>query len=261
MKNIKHILILFLSLFIFSCNNDDDSQPVVAKEYFPTKITTSYPTYPSGNGETNILYDNQNRISKLVYINDPNTFTLDLTYSTANLVTSILVTKNTPTVNTVTNYIFSYTNNFVSQLIKSSPSGIESFDILYNAPTKTYTIDDGTTAPNYFTYNNDGNINEFVFDGLSLSLNHNGNKGIYNGIENSFPIFFTSLQAGFEGILSYSQFFSNKEMISIQFPSLLLQTTVARNSDGNISQIDYKDSVTNDVEFTSTVTYEQRTIN
>ena len=132
--------------------------------------------------------------------------------------------------------------------------------VSYNSSTKTYTIDDGTTSTNYFIYDDNGNLKEFVY-GLSLSLNYNGQKGIYNGINNNFPIFFTSLISGFEGTLIYSHFFSNKELTSIEFSSGSLSTVITRDSNSNLSKVDYIDTSTNEISYSSTVEYEKRTIN
>ena len=242
-----------------SCSNDDDtSEPI--KEYFPTKIETINPTDSNSNGTLNIAYTNQNKISKLTYLNGLNTTLLEITYSTDNKITQIKSTKTTSSTNNQLNFNYIYTNNVISQIIISNAIDAETLQVMYNSTTKTYTIDDGTTATNYFTYDDNGNLKEFVY-GLSLSLNYNGQKGIYNGIDNSFPLFFTSLLSGFEGTLIYSHFFSNKELISMGFSSGSLSTVIIRDSNNNISKVDYKNPATNEVSFTSTIEYELRTIN
>jgi hypothetical protein len=258
---IRKTIILFVTLItISSCSNDDDAQATVNQDYFPTKIETINPTDPNSNGTLNIVYNNQNKISQLTYLNGPNTIALDITYSTDNNITQIKSTKTTPTVNSVANFIFTYTNNYISQIILSTTTDVASIDISYDPSTKTYTLGNDTSLTNYFTYDADGNLKELDY-ALNLSLNYNGQNGIYKGIDNSFPIFFASLLSGLEGTLTYSQFFSNKELTSIQFSSGTLSTIVTRDSNNNISQVAYKNAATEEISFTSTVEYQLRNTN
>lgn len=258
---IRKTIILFVVLTtLSSCSNDDDAQATVNQDYFPTKIETTNPTEPNSNGTLNIVYNNQNKISQLTYLNGTNTIALDITYSTDNNITQIKSTKTTPTVNNVINFFFTYTNNYISQILLSTPSDVATLDISYDPSTRTYTLGSGTALTNYFTYDADGNLKEFDY-GLNLSLNYNGQNGIYKGIDNSFPIFFSSLFSGLEGTLTYSQFFSNKELTSMQYSIGSLATIVTRESNNNISQVAYKNAATEEISFTSTIEYQLRNIN
>ena len=258
---IRKTIILFVVLTtLFSCNNDDDAQPTANQDYFPTKIETTNPTEPNSNGTLNIVYNNQNKISQLTFLNGSNTIVLDVTYSTDNNITQIKSTKTTPTINNVINFIFTYTNNYISQIILSTSTDVASLDISYDPSTKTYTLGNGTGLTNYFTYDADGNLKELDY-GLNLSLNYNGQDGIYKGIDNSFPIFFSSIISGLEGTLTYSQFFSNKELTSMQFGTGSLSTIVTRDNNNNISQVAYKNTATEEISFTSTIEYQLRNTN
>lgn len=259
MKNNLKILLISIYILFISCSKDDDNTTIV-QEYFPTKIETSNPSDPNSNGNLTIQYDNQNKISQLSYGNGPNTILLEVTYNSDDLIALIKSTKTTPTSSTHLNFNFNYTNNVISQVILFNATNATALPITYTSSTKKYTIEDGTIPSNYFTYDDDDNLKEFV-NGLSVSINYNGKKGIYKHIDNSFPLFYASLLSGFEGTMIYSQLFSNKEMINMQFSSGELATIITRNNANNISKIEYKNTATNEVEYTSIIEYQLRTVN
>jgi len=258
MKNIKKIILLVITLFILSCNHDDNQ---ISKEYFLTEIITTLPSSSTSNSTTNIQYDSQNRISQFSYQNVSQTYMFEVHYNTENLITSIVSTKTSSSGTNILTFNCTYTNSILSQIMISNGAAAIPYNFIYEDITNKYTVESTSTTPDYYKYDANENIIEFYFSGLLANFEYNNNKGIYNHINNSLPLLFANLITMQEETF-YSYLFSNKEMTSMTFAlTNNFNSTITRNEKNYISKVEIKNTASGETVFSSTMDYEPRTIN
>ncbi len=260
-KNLKIKITLFLSLFILSCSKDDGPK----KEYFPTKITTNFSSNPDLTITTTIEYDDKNRIVKFKYENNNRTDSYEVVYDSDNLISLVKFKKVNSGTTTTKSLLFSYTNSYLQKLEILSSSGVQTINITFDVVTNTYSLDN--SPYNKFKLDLNNNIINYRFSGTEVNLSYNENNGVYNNC-NSLLLLIAS--GGNETSDLYftlysSLFFSNKEITLVSagtFPTAtgyhLLPT---RDSKNNIISIDYLTYGTDNIYCTSTIEYDQKTIN
>lgn len=267
MKNIKHFSLFFMSLFLFSCNNDDDnSPPIVAKEYFPTKITTEFPSYPNSNTVTSIEYDNKNRIIKLKYEKTNIINTYEIIYDSKDLISLVKFTRNNSGTVSEKTFLFNYLNSYLRKYQRINNTNIISINVLYDIATKTYTFEGYPTE--HIKFNEEGDVIDYYFrSGVKIQPTYNNNRGVFVGA-NSLMLLIATLsdsESDPNAVIHSSLLFSNKEInnvvVAVVFgaTNYIIQSTRAENN--TISNFESINSSTGNMYSSSNIEYELRPIN
>jgi hypothetical protein len=266
MKNLKPIILILVTIFIYSCSKDDDVQPQVNKEYFPTKITTTFATSPISNVTTLIKYDEKNRIVELKYEKADKTDTYEVIYDTNNLIALIKLKKVSSGITTTKTHLFSYLNSYLQKFEEISSTGIQSYNVQFNIATNTYTFEG--YASEAIKIDEFGNIIEYNFrNGVKSDLTYNNNKGVFTNTNSLALILanFTNANSDFNSVFFSALLFSNKEITtakaSVYSGSINYDLVTTRASNNTISNIDHVRSTTGIIYSTSNIEYELRPVN
>lgn len=265
MKNLKPIILILVTIFIYSCSKDDDAQPVVAKEYFPTKITTEFPSNPNSNTVTNIEYDTKNRIIKLKYEKTSITNTYEIIYDSNDLISLVKFTRNNSGTLSERTFLFSYLNSYLRKYERINNTNILSVNVLFDIATRTYTFEGYPTE--HVKLNEEGDVIDYYFrSGVQIKPTYTNNKGIFSGA-NSLMLLIATL-SDFESdpntVIFSSLLFSNKEInnivVAVVFgiSNYTIQSTRAENN--TISSFEAISGSTGNTYSSSTIEYELRTV-
>lgn len=265
MKKSKCILLLLLSLFLLSCNKDDDDQPVVVQEYFPTKITTTYASYPNSNAITSIEYDDKNRIAKFKYEKIGRTDSYDIIYDSNNLISLVKFKKVESGTTTTKSLLFTYLNSYLQKLEILSSTELETINFSFNVATGLYSTD--RNPYDKFKVDQFNNVIEFEFSAFPSYINYNSNKGVYTN-SNSLILLISSCSSytsGYNFTHFSSMFFSNKEITNVhngdRIGTVLYDLATTRDSNNTISKVEYITHSSGEAFTTLNFEYELRTIN
>src|SRR5690606_18813270 len=251
MKTLKYLLIAALSIFVMSCSNDDDGSSSSEPLYFPRVITTTYPV--ESTKTVTLDYDQNNRIIQFVITQGSNTDIFDISYGASGLINTIELTEGT----SVTTHSFEYANDHVSG-VTISYDGVPSdvYDITYDAPSNTYSVLDGSNNI-LFEHDSSGNIEEIGTDFGNINFNYNSNNGVFKGIADNFPLFATVLLSSNNNIYS-TLLFASKEITSISVIGNGVNINTSRNAQNEIESMEFVETSSSSVQFTSTITYQLR---
>lgn len=251
MKTIKSILLIILAITITSCSNDDDGSSSSEQLYFPKVITTTYPVETTKT--VTLDYDEDNRIIQCVITQGSNTDIFDISYGASGFINTIELTEGT----SVTTHNFEYANDHVSG-VTISYDGVPSevHDITYDATSNTYDMLDGSNNI-LFEYDSFGNLEEIGTDFGSINFNYNNNNGVFKGIADNFPLFATVFLSSNSNLYS-TLLFASKEITGISVIGNGINVNTSRNAQNEIESMEFVETSSSDLQFTSTITYQLR---
>lgn len=248
----KHLILVLLSLFIYSCNNDDDSNNS-PKGYFTTRIEKTDFTNANFNRIYDIEYNSQNQIALISATSpDGEVVTFEHVY-TNGLLTQILAT-GAGTSNT-TSHEFVYTAvGILSSYIVNDNGSVSTYPITYNAGSNAYTL---TDEDEDYTIDFDTNntIEQYILPLGAITIQSNSeSNGVFQHVETQIG---THLLLGmFNGDDFY--FFNPNELESVSFEGTVRTTSHTRDSNNRINVVNYLQGDTNVKELQ--ITYQQRNL-
>lgn len=254
MKTLKLLSILCF-IILASCNNDDDASGS-EQTYFPTQISTVQ-TGASDAVNMNIQYDANNRISQFNFVNGAQTNTYDTTYNSDGIITSIMHTR--PDASTL-EYAFEYSNGKVSQVTLNNASSSVPLNVDYDEFANTYTVP-SASSDLVFKYDASGNVIDINAGVGNILFNYNSNEGVFKNSDDNFPyILVISLGASTSNIFN-SLIFSTKQLTGMSLFGINVNIESTRDEQNQIETVKLIDATSFDIQSTSTITYELRTIN
>lgn len=251
--NPKHLILTLLGLcMIVSCSKDDDSNNG-PKGHFPIRILKTDFTNASFNRKFELSYDAQNRISRITATSpDDAIVTYDLIY-THSLLTQILATGE-GTSNTVS-HEFTYTSSGVlSSYVIADDEDVNTYPIAYFEDTHIYSlIDEGETYT--MDFHEENAIAQYSLPFGVIQINSDfDHPGVFQHLEiqPAMHLFFGI----FNGMDYY--FFNSFEIESVQFLGAIWNVSSTRDSNNNISVLNYMEGATNVREYR--IDYQQRNL-
>lgn len=234
MKTLNYISLLFLSVFITSCSNDDDSNNQ-AKGFFPTQIAATGFTNPDDNLTIGIEYNQDNTISRITLTDgDGSIRTKDYNYTNGRVTQ---VENNGflggPDIRT---FVYNASGQ-LSSIIDENDSGSETFPIAYNSATNTYTLTDesDTYSVTLDATDNPNLYSSSFFPDLTITLDDT-NSGVFKNVEPQVALQFDLVLFN-SGHLLY--FLNQKQINHYEFGVQDFDVINSRNEDDNITVVDY----------------------
>lgn len=231
MKTLQLIFSFLCTILIISCSNDDHTP----KGYFPTTIELTDYTNSINNKLIAVNYNSDNTISQITLEDNHGLKTKNFSYTNGR----ITGVTNSGFLGGPDSRTFVYNSaGILSTIIDETDGSTETFLINYDAPSKTYTLIDGTEATN-IELDTSGNpiqfSSNFLPSDLILTLD-TSEKGVFQHVNPQIALQF-DLALFSSGHIFY--YFNQKQINQFEFGVQNIEVINNRDTNGNISSVVY----------------------